>query len=75
MQDEAEKKWNTGRPGKGDESSLGAATAVTLVVLLALCSAVYFVETRQQELKAANAMGATEAAPDAGTTDTAGSSK
>jgi uncharacterized protein HemX len=46
----------------GDEngSSPWAAMVVTLVALMALCSAIYFVEIRQDELKAANALAETD---------------
>lgn len=39
-----------------DGSSRWAAIAVLVVVLITLCSAIYFVEIRQDELKAANAL-------------------
>lgn len=49
-----------------DGSSRWATIAVLVVVLIALCSAIYFVEIRQDELKAANAVGEADA-PQEGT--------
>lgn len=47
----------------GDESKGSPWTALTvlLVALMALCSAIYFVDIRQDELKAANALVEAEA--------------
>jgi lipopolysaccharide export system protein LptC len=57
MGEKTQFRSQTREADRTDEVSLWAAMSVIMVALLALVSAIYFVEISQDELKAANAAG------------------
>jgi hypothetical protein len=68
MDEKPEPAANPAEDNEQEMNSPWAVIGVMVVVLMALCSAIYFVEIRQEELKAANAVSELEPAQQGETT-------